>query len=199
MNEISQKGGFRSTNTQNIFNNSSLDIVRSPSIFMNLVSIISSGDYLHGNDSSDDYSSYDIDEKIDYNDVVKYRDKIEDYYLYNSMIEKSYVSLNEKIPTAREKALVRINSCYKDCVGDIKFKNKEILKKIINKEERKKFERDLIKNNSDNIIACVIEHVRQTCITSIDAGTVTIEEIEMHAEYIVFHAFVECKVLEKPA
>ncbi|KFX03069.1 hypothetical protein KP22_16815 [Pectobacterium betavasculorum] len=198
MNEISQKGGYRSTNTQNIFNNSSLDIVRSPSIFMNLVSIISSGDYLHDNSSSDDYASYDIDDKIDHNDVIKYRDKIEDYYLYNGMIEKSYIALNEKIPTAREKALGRINSCYKDCVGEIKIKNKENLKKITNKEERKNFERELIKTNSDDIIACVIEHVRQTCITSIDAGTVTIEEIEMHAEYIVFHAFVECKVLEKP-
>lgn len=198
MTEISQKGGYRSTNTQNIFNTPSLDIVRSPSIFMSLVSIISSGDYLRENGSSDDYSSYDIDEKIDYNDVIKYRDKIEDYYLYNGMIEQSYVTLNEKIPTAREKALGRINSCYKDCVGEIKIKNKETLKKITNKEDRKNFERELIKTNSDEIIACVIEHVRQTCITSIDAGAVTIEEIEMHAECIVFHAFVECKVLEKP-
>lgn len=96
MTEISQKGGYRSTNTQNIFNTPSLDIVRSPSIFMSLVSIISSGDYLRENGSSDDYSSYDIDEKIDYNDVIKYRDKIEDYYLYNGMIEQSYVTLNEK-------------------------------------------------------------------------------------------------------
>ena len=71
MTEISQKGGYRSTNTQNIFNTPSLDIVRSPSIFMSLVSIISSGDYLRENGSSDDYSSYDIDEKIDYNDVIK--------------------------------------------------------------------------------------------------------------------------------
>lgn len=63
---------------------------------MSLVSIISSGDYLRENGSSDDYSSYDIDEKIDYNDVIKYRDKIEDYYLYNGMIEQSYVTLNEK-------------------------------------------------------------------------------------------------------
>uniref|UniRef100_UPI002AA0D667 hypothetical protein n=1 Tax=Serratia nevei TaxID=2703794 RepID=UPI002AA0D667 len=85
-----------------------------------------------------------------------------------------------------------------DCVGEIKIKNKETLKKITNKEDRKNFERELIKTNSDEIIACVIEHVRQTCITSIDAGAVTIEEIEMHAECIVFHAFVECKVLEKP-
>lgn len=143
MTEISQKGGYRSTNTQNIFNTPSLDIVRSPSIFMSLVSIISSGDYLRENGSSDDYSSYDIDEKIDYNDVIKYRDKIEDYYLYNGMIEQSYVTLNEKIPTAREKALGRINSCYKDCVGEIKIKNKEALKKITNKEDRKNFEESL--------------------------------------------------------
>lgn len=198
MSEFLQKGGFGSNNTQNIFNGTSLDIIRSPSIFMNLVFIIASSDYTKLSSISDDYSSYDIETKIDYNDVIKYRDKIEEYYLYNGMIEKSYLALNERIPTAREKSLSRINSCYKDCVGEIKINNKEQFKKLEDKESKKAFERELIKSNSDDIIRCVIEYVKQTCIKSMDAGSVTIEEIEMHAEYIVFHAFVECKVLEKP-
>ncbi|MBU9850063.1 hypothetical protein [Rahnella aceris] len=198
MTEISQRGGYHSTNTQNIFPNASLDIIRSPSIFMNLVAIIASANYSQHSSISDDYESYNIEAKIDYNDVIKYRDKIDDYYLYNGMIEASYLALNERFPTAREKSLGRINACYKDCVGELKVKNKGIFKKEFSREEKRALEINLIKSNSDEIIRCVIEHVRQTCITSIDASLVTIEEIEMHAEYIVFHAFVECKVLEKP-
>lgn len=198
MTEIQQRGGIGSTNIQNNFMGSAINIVRSPSIFMNLVEIIASMDAFQDRIIQDDYSIYDIEDKIDFNDVIKYRSRIEEYYLYNTMIEKSYQALNEKMPAAREKSLNRINRYYRDCIGDLKLKNKEALKKIDCKIKRASVELQIIKNNSDEIISCVIEHIKNTCITALNADAVSIEEIEMHSEYIVFHAFVECKVLEKP-
>lgn len=114
------------------------------------------------------------------------------------MIEKSYQALNEKMPAAREKSLNRINQYYRDCIGDLQIENKAYLKNIECKIEKGKAFLQIIKDNSDEIIRCVIEHVKKTCINALNAAAVSIEEIEMHAEYIVFHAFVECKVLEKP-
>ncbi|MCF6657207.1 MULTISPECIES: ABC-three component system protein [Klebsiella/Raoultella group] len=198
MNNIQQRGGMGSTNIQNNFVTPSIDIIRSPSIFMNLVEIIASMDNFQERSSKDDFSIYDIEDKIDFNDVIKYRSRIEDFYLYNNMIEKSYQALNEKMPAAREKSLNRINQYYRDCIGDLQIENKAYLKNIECKIEKGKAFLQIIKDNSDEIIRCVIEHVKKTCINALNAAAVSIEEIEMHAEYIVFHAFVECKVLEKP-
>ncbi|EKN6165200.1 hypothetical protein DVQ60_17080, partial [Yersinia enterocolitica] len=138
MNSIQQRGGMGSTNIQNNFLTPSIDIVRSPSIFMNLVEIIASMDNFQGNSLQDDYSAYDIEGKIDFNDVIKYRSRIEDFYLYNNMIEKSYQALNEKMPAAREKSLNRINQYYRDCIGDLQIENKAYLKKIECKIEKNK-------------------------------------------------------------
>lgn len=198
MSSIRQSGGIGSTNIQNNYLTPSIDIVRSPSIFMNLVEMIASMDSFQDSCIQDDFSTYDIEGKIDFNDVIKYRSRIEDFYLYNNMIEKSYQALNEKMPAAREKSLNRINRYYRDCIGDLEIVNKESLKEIKCKTEKNKAFSQIIKDNSDEIISYVIEHVKKTCISALNATAVSIEEIEMHTEYIVFHAFVECKVLEKP-
>lgn len=198
MNGFKQSGGIGSTNTQNNYVINAVDIVRSPSIFMNLVKIIASMDYGQDCSLKDDFSAYDIEGKIDFNDIIKYRSRIEDFYLYNNMIEKSYQALNENMPAAREKSLNRINQYYCDCIGDLRIENKAHLRKIECKIERDKAFLQIIKDNSDKIISCVIDGVKTTCINALNASEVSIEEIEMHAAYIVFHAFVECKVLEKP-
>ncbi|HDV1794075.1 TPA: hypothetical protein RHW73_000380 [Escherichia coli] len=198
MNSIQQRGGMGSTNIQHNYLTPSIDIVRSPSIFMNLVEIIASMNNFQDGSLKDDFSTYDIESKIDFNDVIKYRSRIEDFYLYNNMIEKSYQALNEKMPAAREKSLNRINQYYRDCIGDLQIENKAYLKNIECKIEKGKAFLQIIKDNSDEIIRCVIENVKKTCINALNATAVSIEEIEMHAAYIVFHAFVECKVLEKP-
>ncbi len=198
MNSIKQRGGIGSTNIQNNFLTSSNDFVRSPSIFMNLVEIIASIENFQPSSSNDDFSIYDIEGKIEFNDVIKYRSRIENIYLYNNMIEKSYEALNEKMPAAREKSLNRINCYYRDCIGDMEVENKAYLKKIECRIERNNAFLNIIKNNSDRIICCVIENVKKTCVNALNTTAVSIEEIEMHAAYIVFHAFVECKILEKP-
>lgn len=198
MTGIQQRGGIGSTNIQNNYSLPSIDIVRSPSIFMNLVEIIASMDSIEKYSVQDDFFTYDIEGKIEFNDVIKYRSRIEEFYLYNNMIEKSYQALNEKMPAAREKALNRINGYYHDCIGDLQIDNKVYLRNIECRTEKANALLRIIKENSDEIIRCVIEHVKRTCINTLNSTAVSIEEIEMHAEYIVFHAFVECKVLEKP-
>lgn len=195
MTDISQRGGFGSRNTQIVINDAVVDIVRSPSIFMDLVAILAIQP--SQSDLSDDFIEYNIESKIEHNFVIKHREKIESYYAYVSMIDKAYETLCEMSPSARETALSNINSCYKNCIGDLLLKNKMSL---INKsrEERERFRLELIQQYADLIIDCVINHVQSTCSKSLTATQCSIEEIQNHSELIVFHAFVECKVLEKP-
>lgn len=195
MTEISQRGGFGSRNTQVVFNDAVVDIVRSPSIFMDLVAILAIQP--SQSDLSDDFVEYNIESKIEHNFVIKHREKIESYYAYVSMIDNAYQTLCEMSPSARETALSNINSCYKNCVGDLLLENKiSLINK--NREERERFRLELIQQHADLIIDCVIHHVQRTCSKSLTATQCSIEEIQNHSELIVFHAFVECKVLEKP-
>ncbi|EEB9697559.1 hypothetical protein ACY12_002318 [Salmonella enterica subsp. enterica serovar Portland] len=195
MSEAIQRGGAWSKNTQVVIQDSVVDIIRSPSIFMELVSILA----LQPKKEKvpDDYQAYDIEGKIDYNDIIKHREKIESYYAYVSMIENAYQTLSETSVSARETALNNINSCYKNCVGELLLINKSLISGK-DKTERGKIRNELIRNNSDAIIDSVIKHVQETCSKSLTSINYTIEEIENHSELIVFHAFVECKVLEKP-
>ncbi|EPC7928943.1 hypothetical protein ACR3FU_002065 [Yersinia enterocolitica] len=197
MSEVVQKGGFKSNNTQIVIKDSIVDMIRSPSIFMQLVSILAKSPKNEG-DTLDEYESYDIEIKISHNEIIKYRDQIGYYYVYVSMIENAYSTLNESGVSARETALDNINSCYKKCVGDLLLKNKEMLLKCNSEVDRRLLKLDLIKSNSDYIIGCVIEHVQAKCMKSISSINCSIEDIENHSEFIVFHAFIECKVLEKP-
>lgn len=195
MTDISQRGGFGSRNTQVVFNNAVVDIVRSPSIFMDLVATLASQP--NQSDLSDDFIEYNIENKIEHNFIIKHRQKIESYYAYVSMIDNAYQTLCEAIPSARETALSNINSCYKNCVGDLLLENKTLLLKKT-REEREAIRLEIIQEYADSIIDCVINHVQNTCAKSLSATQCSIEEIQNHSEFIVFHAFVECKVLEKP-
>lgn len=199
MNSASQQGGAWSTNNQTIINfNGAHSQIASPSIFMTMISYLTQSG---GNDrkvQSDDLEPYDIDLKLETNDVCKYRERIEEYYAYVGMIENAYNTLYEKTPSAKENALEKINGWYKDCLGEIYKKNKIEYKKCKDKESREIFKRQMASEYSDEIIECVIEHVKTVCVSCVNSDNIPIEVIYLHSEYIVFHAFVECKVLEKP-
>jgi len=195
--DVTQRSGKYSRNVQVVVGSDSVDIIRSPSIFMDLVSILVDTNAIEPR-TTNDYEPYDIENKIDFNDVIKHRERIEGFYLYSSMIDNAYETLNESMPAAKETALKNINSRYLDCQGDLLLNNREAYKLCKNTQERNNLKIRLVREFADWIIDCVIEHIINKCQGSLMAMNYTSEEIECHASFIVYHAFVECKILEKP-
>ncbi|WP_105589443.1 ABC-three component system protein [Cronobacter sakazakii] len=195
--DVTQRSGKYSRNVQVVVGSDSVDIIRSPSIFMDLVSILVDTNAIESR-TTNDYEPYDIENKIDFNDIIKHRERIEGFYLYSSMIDNAYETLNEIMPAAKETALKNINSRYLDCQGDLLLKNREAYKLCENTHERNNLKIRLVREFADWIIDCVIEHIIKKCQSSLMAMNYTSEEIECHASFIVYHAFVECKILEKP-
>lgn len=195
--DVTQRSGKYSRNVQVVVGSDSVDIIRSPSIFMDLVSILVDTNAIEPR-TTNDYQPYDIENKIDFNDVIKHRERIEGFYLYSSMIDNAYETLNESMPAAKEIALKNINSRYLDCQGDLLLTNREAYKLCKNNQERNNLKIRLVREFADWIIDCVIEHIIKKCQGSLMAMNYTSEEIECHASFIVYHAFVECKILEKP-
>ena len=71
---------------------------------MDLVSILVDTNAIEPR-TTNDYEPYDIENKIDFNDVIKHRERIEGFYLYSAMIDNAYETLNESMPVAKETAL----------------------------------------------------------------------------------------------
>ncbi|EES6292708.1 TPA: hypothetical protein SI670_003960 [Escherichia coli] len=195
--DVTQRAGKYSRNVQLVVGSNSVDIIKSPSIFMDLVGILVDTNVIDSR-TNNDYEPYDIENKIDFNDVIKHRERIEGFYLYSSMIDKAYETLNESMPTAKETALKNINSRYLDCRGNLLLQHREAYKRCKNAQERNDLMIQLVREFADWIIDCVIEHIIKKCQNSLMAINYTSEDIEFHASFIVYHAFVECKILEKP-
>lgn len=99
--DVTQRSGKYSRNVQVVVGPDSVDIIRSPSIFMDLVSILVDTNAIEPR-TTNDYEPYDIENKIDFNDVIKHRERIEGFYLYSAMIDNAYETLNESMPVAKE-------------------------------------------------------------------------------------------------
>jgi len=195
--EITQRAGKYSRNVQVVVGPDTVDILKSPSIFMDLVCILVDTNAIEPR-TTNDYEPYDIENKINFNDVIKHRERIEGFYLYSSMIDNAYETLNESMPAAKETALKNINSRYLDCQGDLLIINRNAYKTCKNHQERSQLKIQLVREHADWIIDSVIENIIKKCQGSYMAMNYTCEEIECHASFIVYHAFVECKILEKP-
>ncbi len=186
--------GLGSTNTQNIDNSvtnyASPDALRSPSIIAKLIHILSE-EPLGGPVTIDDYRTFEIADKLEHNKVQVYLELINQYFEYVVIVDSAYDIIVEEKPLGRDKVLKNINNVYLTKVGELCAENE-----IASPDTEERLA--LIRANSDSIIKHVIEHVKQVCLRSAGIETLDIEDIEIHSQYIVFHAFVECKVLEKP-
>src|SRR5690606_9258651 len=166
------------------------DVIRSPSIVMTLVDILSQVSQPAVGTTAD-FRPFEIDEKLSYNNVITYKGMIQNYSEYVMMIDEAYQTLAVNKPSGRDKVLKLIHQQYLLILGELgnslgidSSDSVAIL--------------GLVRGNSDQIIKAVIETVESICRTSAGCETIDQEDIILHSQYIVFHAFVECKVLEKP-
>lgn len=191
MNDITQKGGLGSTNYQYNSTYNSPDIVRSPSIVADLIHALVRGGETRFKLAADDFEEYDIDEKLDHNKVNKYYELITDYTEYFLVVENAYQAVSEVRSNARESIMRAINIKYREFVGEI-IKSLQIDPKDVSARNA------AIQENSDALIEKVIGYVSDVCLKGMNSEKVSIEDVHSHSAFIVFHAFVECKVLEKP-
>jgi hypothetical protein len=130
----------------------------------------------------------DIDEKLDFNNVLTYRFLIESNYSENAYyLENAYDSLNSETPGRKKVFLNYINSLYLQVLGDLIKKNQG-MKRM-----------EIVNQFADTIISDVISSL----LISIASNTKEIshlssESVNLNVFTIVCHAFVDCKVLENP-
>jgi len=129
-----------------------------------------------------------IEEKINFNNVVAYRPLIENNYSENGFyLDTAYEALDSDTPGRRKTFMRYLNLLYLTVLGE-HLKKQAPLGKI-----------EIIRANADNII---VEIINSLLLRIASNGKViehiSSESIEYNVIAIVCHAFVDCKVLENP-
>lgn len=134
---------------------------------------------------------YTIEEKIDYNDIILYREIIEEYYIYYPICESSFESLRHIDENSKKKILTDINEIYRG----IKLEYMDQCSKFENPlEEIKK----LIRKNADNIIKKVQDKIKSRIVNSYDGEAFNEQDLVICLNIFVCYALGECKILERP-
>jgi len=129
-----------------------------------------------------------IEEKINYNNVIVYKPLIESNFSENGFfLDEAYNSLDYETPGRRKLFLSYINTQYLIVLGQI-MNEKGVKEKMF-----------VIENNADTIITKIINIL----LIRISKNSNLIENLSSESITncvlsIVCHAFVDCKVLENP-
>ena len=149
---------------------------RLPNYFQQIVNAIAATDLMQI--PSSDAISYDISEKIEYNCLKKNKYIVEEYKFYIYGLRNLYDEL-EEFGTIKERIILnRIRHLYLEAKGTLTDGSIED-----------------IRAKSDDIFDVVVENVFKL------VGDTHLDEAELFlaVQIVVVDAFIECKVLEKPA
>ncbi len=127
---------------------------------------------------------YEIDKKIQYNNVIRYKSVIDQYALYGSQIESVCASLDTDKPNSKLRLLKYIESEYLKAKGKYKGTESGI--------------QSAFSDHSDDIIDDV-----HTAIVSVLDKAEGIDDIDIEDRKVILlillsNSFIDCKLLEKP-
>jgi len=184
---IQNDGSHNQQAGRDIINNFKIEeIEKKPTRIAKIISLLSQE---ITDEIPDDYSAinfYDIADKISFNNVKKYKEIIDRYGFFGSIIENICNKLDTDKPNSKSRMFEYIKFLYieeknKICVG-------------LNKEKCL----EKIKENADNIIDAIRIKLIELINKSKGLDDVNQDDIDISLVSLVAVAFINCKILEKP-
>jgi uncharacterized phage infection (PIP) family protein YhgE len=125
---------------------------------------------------NNDFQSFDIEKKLVYNKLDSFGRVIDEYLHFCTAIDSLYKVFDDKEPGFKKKILRYFTSKY-------------LIQKLKHIND--------IKSNSDLLIADIIQIVSNDVKKSKNIK-LNLEEIDPGVMALIVHAFINCKILEKP-
>jgi hypothetical protein len=128
-----------------------------------------------------------VDEKIEYNAVLRYREIINEYAIYYDLCEQ-YLDIYDNSNIRGKKRILKcVKLWYLEEKGHLldKFRNAGLV------------QMDIIRENSDCIIDAVKKRICDTVIQDMNEEYY-IEDLEIGVACFTCYCFMKCKILEKP-
>lgn len=131
-------------------------------------------------------TDYEIEEKLEYNNLQEYAYLIDDYYeKYALITERSFRVAESERPGSTEKIFRQVNAFYRRALYRRDGRNLENRMQVI-------------RNHADEIVEEVIAKVKDMVASSPELSVYMEEDVELGAGCIVGYSIIECQVLEKP-
>lgn len=131
--------------------------------------------------------SYDIEEKIEHNHLIAYKDIVEDYGSYYYTCEKAFEYIDSNNYGSKKRILRNISEIYKEIKRSLIIENDPTIVLI-----------DLIRINSDKIINQVKKEIKIRFEVSYTTENIFDDDLDFCLSVFVCYAFCECKILERP-
>lgn len=132
-------------------------------------------------------NTYSINEKIQYNNVVKYKELIEEYYSFGNVCEQTIDKLDNCKPGSKKTIFRSVNVKYKLFKGE-----------YLTLAGKSAIEIDVIRENADHIIDKIKDYYLELAKQTDTLNKYPYEEVELNMLAFIVYCFVECKILEKP-
>lgn len=147
-----------------------IDVVKLDSNLATIINILSLEKWDDSN-SDDNSNSFEIERKIQFNELDEAREVIEEFCIYYKKVDEKY---SEFDLLGANKSISVLNS--------------------IKKEYRKLKKTD----NKDDIFFNTIENIKNKVLISNNLNNIPIDEIELCIDILVVDAFIRCKIFENP-
>lgn len=160
-------------------------IQKHPTILAEIINELGNKIFSDDYDDPNSYDEFDIIEKIKYNNIVKYKEVIEEHKVYQGKLNAIYKELDAEGSSKKLLLLRNIRNLY------IKIKGSYINKSNGHDPI------STIQQNSD----AIIEEVEKQLLLEIDRSNnirENLETIKIALLIIIVDAFMRCKILEEP-
>ena len=149
------------------------ELQKNPSALNDIIKLI--GGKLFDTQTNDVQTAPNPQEKIQYNNVIRYKPVIEEYRVYQGKLNKLYEEIEKAGSTRKEFLLLNIKNIYL--------------------KEKVEFDtRDKIRANADNII----DNIKDTLWKLVEDTNLDREVIEVALTILIVDAFMRCNILEEP-
>ena len=159
-----------------------------PSLIIGIVEMLADLPLEDDNDSIGDTTPFKTIEKIEYNNIIKYKDIIKEYSIFSTYCEDTLAIYDNSNIGAKRKILQCIKTWYLEAKGQLLLEYKDANLTVI----------EIIKANSDLIIDMVKVKISNLWNQNLFCSGFNIEDVELGINCFTCYCFMECKILEKP-
>lgn len=132
---------------------------------------------------------YNIEDKIEFNKVIKYKEFVDEYSQYYTICDEAFNVIDNNNVGSKKRILTSINQLYKQSKGEFLFNYRNSGKENI----------EIVRENADNIIEMIMRELELRIINDQSCDELHIEYIQDGLIRVICYAFVKCKILEKPS
>lgn len=172
----------------NIYNNFK-ETKKISSLLPNFIEILSDI-YLKSTDPSNNDGipiQYNIEDKIEYNNLIRYKYIVEDYGLYYTICSTALNIVDNNKIGSKKKILNSIREYYREEKRD-----------LLSRHNFETIEIDIIRANADSIIDAIKSKLEKTIYKYYNNEKLDYEDIAICCPIFICYAFAECKILERP-